>query len=119
MSNFVELVKLASSAKDKNTRNQNEARLLEYIKGQPLKFLEDCITNFKDTNIEVDTRQMIGLVLKKTLVSDNGGKKFWEGLENNVKSKIKDICLGQLIDKDLKIKKASGAVSFLIQYQFV
>ena len=114
MSNCIELIKLAGGAHDPEVRAQNEAKLLQYIKQEPKNFLKDCVEGFSNSSLDPAVRQMIAVVLRKTLMSpgpNNDEGCFYQSLNGEEKQFIKNMCLSQLIDNNRGIKSAAGTVS--------
>jgi importin subunit beta-1 len=85
MSNFLELIQAASSSTDTIQREQYEAKLLQYIKQEPDNFLKESLINFGDLQVNFQVRQMIALILKKTLASESprGLGTFYDCLDDD------------------------------------
>ncbi len=76
MSAFLELIRLASTAPDNNVRKENEEKLIQYRSQEPIKFLEESITSFTDSNIDPGLRQAIGTILKVSFSSEIVGSNL-------------------------------------------
>lgn len=122
MASFIELVKLSTLSPNNEVRQQNEARLLEYWKVEPLNFLGDALSSFKDENLDLGLRQAAGTILKVSLSLEvvPGKGPQWYVISPEHKQTSRMACLELLIHKTDIIKNTAAdliSAMFVLDYE--
>ena len=122
MASFIELVKLSTLSPNNDVRQQNEARLLEYWRVEPINFLSDALTSFKDENLDLGLRQAAGTILKVSLSLEvvAGKGPQWYVISPEHKQAARMACLELLIHKTDIIKNTAAdliSAMFVLDYE--
>ncbi|CAK75693.1 unnamed protein product (macronuclear) [Paramecium tetraurelia] len=105
MQEFVELIQAAFFAKENNQRSQAEQQLVNLKHQLPNEFFQKCSSAFISPQLDSQTRVAAGTLLQRCITYEQG----WLAIGLDVKRKIKDELLSQLISSDQNIKKSAAS----------
>ena len=111
-SNFLEVVRLAFFDSNQQTRSRHEAALTSLMTSDPTLFVTLCTTYFNNDEVELNLRVTISTVLKLAIKPTKGNEtlSIWTKIPNEVKTKVQETGLMNLVDEHDAIKNAAASL---------
>ena len=111
-SNFLEVVRLAFFDSNQQTRSRHEAALTSLMTNNPTLFVTLCTTSFNNDEVELNIRVTISTVLKLAIKPTKGNENLsiWMKIPDDVKTKVQETGLMNLVDDNDAIKNAAASL---------
>ena len=110
--NFLEVVRLAFFDSNQQTRSRHEAALTNCMSTNPSLFVTLCTEYFNNDDTDLNIRVTISTMLKLAIkpIKGNESLSIWMKIPDEVKTKVQETGLMNLVDEQDVIKNASASL---------